>query len=120
MRWLLLSSMALVLLAPVHALAEVTLETNLSTRRVEVSEQTQIKVTALGDAGEEISEPRLEVPEGVVVSGPSLGTHSQFSMGGGRMFRRSGLSATWAIAVSKPGTYRIGPPSVRADGRQVF
>jgi hypothetical protein len=99
----------------VEARAQVQLETRISSRRVEVGEAFRLELSAAG--GNTPSNPRLPVPAGIEARGPSMGTQTQVSITNGRMQQTTRITASWTLQADRPGTYRIGPPSLEVDGR---
>jgi hypothetical protein len=99
----------------VEARAQVQLETRISSRRVEVGEPFRLELSAAG--GNTPSNPRLPVPAGIQSRGPSMGTQTQVSITNGRMQQTTRITASWTLQAERPGTYRIGPPSLEVDGR---
>src|SRR5688500_18333977 len=98
----------------VEARAQVQLETRVSSRRVEVGEAFRLELSAAG--GKTPSNPRLPVPSGIQSRGPSMGTQTQVSITNGRMQQTTRITASWTLQAERPGTYRIGPPSLEIDG----
>lgn len=101
--------------APARADAEI--ETRVSARKVEVGEPFRLQMSVLAGGGEKVSSPRLAPPPGIAIEGPSVSTQSQVTIANGRMIQQTGISATWTLLASRPGVFRIGPPSVEVDGR---
>jgi hypothetical protein len=93
------------------------METQLSSREVEVGEPFQVIVTAFATTGETPSAPRLKLPPGLGAQGPSISQQQQVSISGGNVQQRVGISASWVVTASRPGNYTIGPPSVQVGGR---
>jgi hypothetical protein len=99
------------------ARAEVSLSTAISPRKVEVGTQFTVQLRVTAGANEQIGTPDLKLPSGVTGSGPSIGRQSQISIVNGQMTQSLGITATWGLVASRPGTYRIGPASVQtSDG----
>lgn len=101
------------LVLPAVARAAVDLELDLSARSVGVGEPFRVDLSAMTQDGDTPSEPRLTVPDGFEVDGPTVGTRQQVSINGMRMVRQSGIGATWILSATRPGIYSIGPASVR-------
>jgi hypothetical protein len=97
------------------ARAEVSLSTELRSRRVEVGARFVLQLRASASAGERVGNPTLKLPPGVTASGPSVGQQSQISIVNGRMTQSVGISVTWVLVASKPGTFKLGPASVQTD-----
>lgn len=99
------------------ARADVTLGTNLSARKVEVGSPFTLQLRVSASAGEQVGAPDLKLPPGITGSGPSVGRQSQISIVNGQMTQSIGISATWSLVASRPGTFRLGPASVQtSDG----
>lgn len=96
--------------------AQAQIETSVSSRRVEVGEPFQLQLSASADSGSP-GNPRLAAPAGISVQGPSMGTQTQMTFSNGRMSRSTRITATWTLIASKPGTYRVGPPSIEIGGK---
>ena len=100
------------------ARADVALRTEVSQRKVEVGARFTLQLRATSDGREQVSSPELKLPPGISASGPSVGSQSQVSIVNGQMTQSIGISATWVLVASRPGTYRLGPASVQtANGR---
>ncbi len=100
--------------------ADVVLETRAVPDRVEVGETFRVQLTALSaDSANSPSSPRLEVPPGFTVHGPSIGTQRQISIVQGRMSQLQGFTATWTLQAQRPGRYSIGPASVATQSGRV-
>lgn len=100
------------------AFAQVEVETRFSSSRVGAGEPFQLQLQVLSSTGEEPTGPRLPVPTGIQVQGPSLRRQSQVSITNGRMVQNSGVTATWTLIADRPGTYRLGPPSMDVGGQR--
>lgn len=125
-RWLrasLIAAMLSVVAAtapPAQALGGSPLTTEVSSRSAEVGENIQVKLTvSLADEDERPNSPRLEVPAGFGLRGPSVGSSQQVVISGGRMRSESQYVATWIVTPSKPGRYTLGPASVLVNGRRL-
>jgi oxygen tolerance protein BatD len=100
-----------------NARAEVSLSTSLSARKVEAGAQFTLQLRVSTSAGEEIGAPDLKLPVGISASRPNVGRQSQISIVNGQMTQSIGISATWGLVASRPGTYQLGPASVQtSDG----
>jgi hypothetical protein len=107
---------AVVTLTASLAFGQVSVQTQASGRRFEVGQTFQLEVQAMGNGQDTPSDPELPVPPGFEVRGPSIGTQTQVSMANGRVTQRIGISATWLVTPTRAGTFKLGPPSVRAGG----
>jgi len=96
--------------------AQVQVETQIGARQIEVGDSTQLQITATASDDNAPQNPRLPPVPGLEISGPSTGSRTQVSIMNGRMVQERGISATWVIRGLKPGTYRVGPPTVDWNG----
>jgi hypothetical protein len=115
-RWLATLLAVLVTVAAPSARAQVSVQTQSSGRRFEVGQTFQLEVQAMGNGQDTPTDPKLPVPPGFEVRGPSIGSQTHVSMSGGRVTQRIGISATWLITPTRVGTFKLGPPSVQAGG----
>ena len=78
---------AAVIIAASPARAQgVSLKTQLSQRQAEVGERITLQLSAMVPSGDQSpGSPRLKVPAGIVVQGPSVSTQRHVSIAGGRM-----------------------------------
>lgn len=95
--------------------ADVTLSTSVAPRKVEVGTQFTLQLRVTATAGEQIGSPDLKLPAGITGSVPSVGRQSQISIVNGQMTQSLGITATWGLVASRPGTYRLGPASVQTS-----
>lgn len=109
------------LIAPLSARAQAPLEvsTQVSARQVELGESIDVQMSVLseGDLGSPAN-ARLPAAAGLQVRGPRMGTQSQVSITNGHLTRRSGVNLTWTVTATKPGIYRVGPPTAEFNGSQ--
>jgi hypothetical protein len=112
--WLL----ALLLLWPRSASAQVDLSLSIGAREVAVGESVQVRLDAMSSDDEAPTEPDLDVPDGFQVRGPSVGTRQQVSISGFSMVTQTGISATWLVTPTRPGVFTIGPASVLFKGQR--
>jgi len=102
----------------VRAHAQVELQTRLSAPVVEQNQPFQLQLRAtLEGASSPPQNPRLQVPAGIALQGPSLAPETRVTIVNGRMMQSSGVTATWVLVASRPGRYRIGPPSIEIAGK---
>ncbi len=104
-----------------HAIAQgsVQMQTEVSVRRVEVGQIFQLQLTALGDASSPPpSAPRLQVPPGFAVQGPTVSSQQQVSIINGSIQQRQGITATWLLSSKQAGIFKLGPPSVAVGGQR--
>ncbi|HVU02647.1 MAG TPA: BatD family protein [Polyangiaceae bacterium] len=91
------------------ASAAVAVNGSLSTEQAEVGDGIRVEVSALSDGDDAPSNPRLRVPPGFSVQGPSVSSTQSFSLQNGHFERRHGLTATWIVVATAPGHYSLGP-----------
>jgi len=96
-----------------------SLETVVSQKDVEEGSAFVLQFTVMMDrAGANPSTPTLSVPSGIVMhGGPTISSKSSISVSGSGMIHRVGVSASWTLEGTRPGKYRIGPPTVIVDGK---
>lgn len=99
------------------ALAQTSLNTEVSAQRVEVNEPFSVEVTLMSSDSGNVTSAKLPVPAGIRVRGPSTQSRSQLTITNGQMMRQTGVTLTWTLVADKPGTYRIGPPSLDFAGQ---
>jgi hypothetical protein len=92
---------------------------NVEASRVEVGTPFQVTLTALSEDGEAPSNPRLSVPPGFSVRGPSLSTRTQMSITNGQVTQSQGVDATWVLVSRDVGMFRVGPATVLIGGQRV-
>lgn len=110
---------ALVALTPSIAWAAPRITLRPDAPVVEVGEVITVTMTAMGDGGEELSDPSLAVPSGFAVRGPSISSQSSISVVNGKVTMQRGFTATWTVTATKVGTFSIGPGNLRVDGKRV-
>ncbi len=110
--WLALSCF----LVSLRASAQPTLELRLGAREVEAGEAIVVELTAMSSGDGRPSDPRLEVAAGLQASAPQIGTRQSVSITGFSMVKQVGISATWRVVASAPGSYVVGPATVRVGG----
>jgi hypothetical protein len=94
------------------------LSTQISSRHVEVGQEFTLQLSCLVSAADgSPSDPRLTVPRGIQVRGPSLSTQQNVSIINGQIQQQSGVVATWVLSASATGRFHIGPPSITVNGR---
>lgn len=103
-----------------RAMAAAQLSTQVSANRVEVGQEFTVQLSCMVGSGDgSPSEPRLVLPRGVTVRGPSISTQQNVSIVNGRIQQQSGVVATWVLAASVVGRFRIGPASIQIDGKRL-
>lgn len=119
-RFLGAAAVCLIACAAVDASAAGQLSTQVSASRVEVGQEFTLQLTCLvsGGAGSP-SDPRLTAPRGFAVRGPSLSTQQNVSIINGQIQQQSGIVATWVLAASAAGRFRIGPASISVNGQRL-
>jgi hypothetical protein len=100
------------------ASAQVEVQTQISGRQVEVGEPFNVQLSLMSENDVRATNARLAAPANVQVNGPQTSTQQRVTINNGRMQRRIGVTLTWTLVASKPGTYRIGPPSAEVDGKR--
>jgi hypothetical protein len=103
----------LLLSRPGHA--QVRLSTELSSRKVEVGDRFVLRLRAMSDDGTMPQDPQLKLPAGLSGSGPNVGSQTQMSIVNGQMTQSVGITATWVLTASRPGTFKVGPASVQTS-----
>jgi hypothetical protein len=103
----------------VHADPDVSLDTQVSSPQVAVGEPFRVQLSAQSPSSTAPTSPRLRVPGGFTVQGPSISTQSGIQFSGGQISQSIGLRADWTLIASRPGRYTIGPASVEYGGRRV-
>ncbi|MGC4093941.1 MAG: BatD family protein [Polyangiaceae bacterium] len=115
------SGLALALFAgcvtPRPARADTNLSTEVSAQRVEVNEPFTVQVTLMSSDSGTITGAKLPAPPGLQVRGPSTQSRSQLTITNGQMVRQTGVTLSWTVIAQKPGTYRIGPPTLEFSGQ---
>jgi hypothetical protein len=95
-------------------------DTQLSARQVEVGERFVVQATVSSAPGSTApSNPALVVPGAIAASGPSVSTQQQVTISGGQVRQSYGVTATWGLTASRPGTYRVGPASFQVGATRV-
>ena len=97
--------------------AQVSIQTEVSARRVELGQAFQFQIMAMGSGADTPNSPTLRAPAGVEVRGPSVGTQTQVTVNNGRMTQSTGISATWTLIPQRVGTIRVGPATVNVGGK---
>lgn len=112
-------TVAVALLVARPALADVRLRTSVSSDQVEVNEpfRVQLRITS-SDGDADVSDARLPAPAGLGVRGPNQQSSTQISVTQGRMMRSTMQTLSWTVVASRPGVYRIGPPSAVLGGQR--
>lgn len=112
---------AVVLVAPEAAAQRApVLDTGVSTQDVEVGRPFSMQLSAMVDATDRVPDkPTLQTPPGIVVrAGPSVMPKTQVTLNGPNLIQQMGVVVTWTLEATRPGTYRIGPPSVMWAGKR--
>jgi hypothetical protein len=125
-RFALTAATACAAVALSQAAQALEVQTQVSTRRVGVGESFYVQVTALtdGPGSNVVGDVRLPLPAGMNAAQPTASPQSQVSIVNGQMSQRTGVTVTWTVSVTRPGTFRIGPPSFtfageHAQGQQI-
>jgi hypothetical protein len=104
------------LVATAPGLAQAKLETRVSSQRVEVGEPFRIELEISNPTGD-VQNPSLSAPPGVTVRGRALMPQTSVMFFNGRMQKSVSYTASWTLVASKPGSFRIGPPTLEVDGK---
>jgi hypothetical protein len=113
----LVATAALLVASPARAVPRITLRPDAPV--VEVGEVITVTMAAMGDGGEELSDPSLAVPSGFSVRGPTVSSQSSISVVNGKVSMQRGFTAIWTVTATKVGTFSIGPGNLRVDGKRV-
>lgn len=103
---------------PRVAAAEVSAQLASSATKVEVGQPLRVQLTVSSDEGSPQS-PRLTVPGGFGLRGPSVGTRFSTSINGWSAQTRRELEATWEVTAPREGTYNLGPAQAFVEGKPV-
>ncbi len=93
-------------------------QTAVSTQHIGVGEPLVVQITVTSETDVQLSDARLPLAPGMTTGQPSLSKSSQVSYMNGQMSQQIRLTLTWNVTASKPGTFRIGPPSVLVSGER--
>ncbi|MEI9942338.1 MAG: BatD family protein [Pseudomonadota bacterium] len=109
---------ALAVLAASSVVYALEVKTAVSTQRVAVGESFYVQLVLMSDGqnGNAIGDERLPLPPGMTASQPSRSPQSQVSIINGQMTQRVGVTLTWTVTASKPGSFKVGPPSATFGG----
>jgi hypothetical protein len=108
-----------VALAVAPAGAATNLRTTTSARQAEVGQGIRVELSAMSDDDTTPQSPRLKVPPGFTVQGPTISSSQQISIVNGRFEHRRGISASFVVVGTQPGQFVLGPGSVTV-GQQVL
>jgi len=101
------------------ARAQAQIQLGVSSQKVAVGDSIRVTLTISGSSSApHVTDAHLPVPSGMTARGPSTGQQTQVSINNGQMSQSVSTTLTWVVSASKPGTFRIGPPSVTVDGQQ--
>jgi hypothetical protein len=95
--------------------AAMSVHTTVSAHQAEVGEGVRIELSAMSDDDTTPNTPRLKVPPGFSVQGPSVSSSQQLSFSNGHFEHRRGITASWIVIGTQPGRFVIGPPTVSVD-----
>jgi hypothetical protein len=107
-----LSVVACIVAAPSLAHAAASVRLSVSAERAEQGEGIRVELSAMSD-DESPSNPRLRVPPGFTVQGPSVGSSHNISFSNGHFEHRRGITATWVVVAPKTGRFVLGPALVQ-------
>ena len=105
---------------PAFAQAAPRLETGVSARDVEVGRPFTVQLSAMVTVSNRVPDkPMLRTPPGIVIrSGPSVMTKTQVTLNGPNLVQQIGVVVSWTLEATRPGKYRIGPPSITWSGKR--
>lgn len=96
------------------------LTTQVSAREVEVGESIVVSVTALSTQdGPSPANPKLPVEGSAEVHGPSLRSEFRMFADGRSVQRQQGVTATWTVTPTQPGTLVLGPGTFQVGSQVV-
>lgn len=98
--------------------AEVTTRLTPSSAKVEVGRPVRIELQVSSDEGSPES-PRLTIPNGFGLRGPSVSTQFSASLNNWKAQTRRSMTATWEVTAPKTGTFTIGPARAFVEGKEV-
>ena len=107
-----LSVAACIVAAPSFAHAAASVRLSVSAERAEQGEGIRVELSAMSD-DDTPSNPRLRVPPGFTVQGPSVGSSHNISFSNGHFDVRRGITATWVVVAPKTGRFVLGPALVQ-------
>lgn len=103
---------------PNLAWAEVNAQLTTSKTKIEVGRPLRVELNVSSDEGAAES-PRLTIPTGFGLRGPSISSRISTSFNGWSATMRRDLGATWEVTAPKVGVYTIGPAQAFVDGKPV-
>lgn len=97
-----------------------TIETAVSERDVEVGRPFSVQLSAMVNVSDRVpARPTLAATPGIVVrAGPSVMPKTHVTLNGPNLIQQMGIVATWTLEATRPGKFRIGPPSVTWEGKR--
>lgn len=98
-----------------HAAPRVELQ--LSQREVAVGDPFQVTLNVLDDTEAPHGNPKLRLPQSIVVRGQMMGPLSYGSVVNGRVTQLTGIHATFTLEATKQGTFTIGPLTITWAGK---
>lgn len=84
-----------------------------------MGEGIRVELSALSDDDGSPGNPRLRVPPGFTVEGPTVSTSQQISFTNGSFQHRHGIAASWVVAGTRPGKFVLGPATVDVGQRVI-
>lgn len=111
---------ALAVLAASSVARALEVKTQVSSQRVGVGESFYVQLVLMSDGqnGNAVGDVHLPLPPGMTASQPSRSPQSQVSIINGQMSQRVGVTLTWTVTASKPGSFKLGPPSATFGGER--
>lgn len=101
-----------------HARAEVTSQLVIETAKVELGQPVRVELTVSSDEGAPAS-PRLDVPPGFIMRGPTVSTRFSTSISGWSAQTRREITASWLLTAPKTGVFTIGPARAVVESRAI-
>lgn len=105
-------------LSPGVARAEVSAQLSTAAPKIEAGHPLRVQLTVTSDDDAPES-PRLTIPTGFGLRGPSVSTRFSTSIQGWSAQTRRSIDATWEVTPSKTGTFTIGPAQAFVNGKPV-
>lgn len=106
------------LLVGFNARAEITAQLATTGTKVEVGRPLRIELRVSSDEGAPES-PRLTIPNGFGLRGPSVSTQFSASLNGWSAQTKRSITATWELSAPRTGTFTIGPAQAFVEGKAV-
>lgn len=98
--------------------AEITAQLGTSSTKVEVGRPLRVELNVSSDEGAPES-PRLSLPNGFGLRGPSVSTQFSASLNGWSAQTKRSITAAWEVTAPRTGTFSIGPAQAFVEGKAV-